>query len=200
VRNEIPFIGLTGAVAAGKSAALAAFERLGAATLSSDAVVHELLAEDRTRDLLVERWGPEVAPDGVIDRGKVGSIVFADPEELAWLERTIHPLVRERIMAWRANLPADTRVAVLEVPLLFETGMEGLFDATVVVTAPDGLRVERAGARGTSDLEGRSARQLSQEEKAARATYVISNEGSLEDLEAAIAAILPEIVGARERA
>ncbi|HEX2128619.1 MAG TPA: dephospho-CoA kinase [Solirubrobacterales bacterium] len=199
--SEVPFIGLTGAVAAGKSVALAALERLGAATLSSDAVVHELLGTERVRDLLVGRWGSEVAPDGHVDRGKVGAIVFADPEELTWLEGTLHPLVAERTAAWRAELPAGAKAAVLEVPLLFETGMESLFDATIAIVAPDEVRAERAGARGTSELEARSARQLSQEDKAARATYVVSNTGSIEDLEASLGTILPDIVAtARESA
>ena len=192
--SRVPFIGLTGAVAAGKSAALAAFERLGAATLSSDAVVHELLGTERVRDLLVGRWGADVAPDGTIDRAKVGAIVFADPEELTWLERTLHPLVAERMAQWRSELPAGASAAVLEVPLLFETGMESLFDATIAITAPDELRAERAGARGTSELEARSARQLSQEEKASRATYVIPNTGSLDDLETALAAVIPDVL------
>jgi dephospho-CoA kinase len=192
--SAVPFIGLTGAVAAGKSAALAALERLGAATLSSDAVVHELLGSERVRDLLVGRWGEDVAPDGAVDRAKIGAIVFADAEELAWLEHTLHPLVAERTAAWRAQLPAEAKVAVLEVPLLFETGMDTLFDATIAIVAPDELRVERAGARGTSELEARSARQLGQQEKAERATYVISNAGTLEDLEASLAAILPDVL------
>jgi dephospho-CoA kinase len=192
--SAVPFIGLTGAVAAGKSAALTALERLGAATLSSDAVVHELLGSERVRDLLVGRWGEDVAPDGAVDRAKIGAIVFADAEELAWLEHTLHPLVAERTAAWRAQLPAEAKVAVLEVPLLFETGMDTLFDATIAIVAPDELRVERAGARGTSELEARSARQLGQQEKAERATYVISNAGTLEDLEASLAAILPDVL------
>jgi dephospho-CoA kinase len=192
--SAVPFIGLTGAVAAGKSAALAALERLGAATLSSDTVVHELLGSERVRDLLVGRWGEDVAPDGAVDRAKIGAIVFADAEELAWLEHTLHPLVAERTAAWRAQLPAEAKVAVLEVPLLFETGMDTLFDATIAIVAPDELRVERAGARGTSELEARSARQLGQQEKAERATYVISNAGTLEDLEASLAAILPDVL------
>lgn len=191
--HRFPVIGLTGAVAAGKSEALAALGRLGAATLSSDAVVHDLLASERVRDLLVGRWGHEVAPGGVVDRGKVGSIVFADPGELAWLEQTLHPLVAEEIAAWRASLPGETRLAVLEVPLLFETEMDDLFDATLCIVATDGTRVERAGARGTADLAGRAGRQLSQEEKAARATYVVANDGSREELERELERLLPEL-------
>ena len=90
-------IGLTGGIAAGKSEALAAFSRLGAATLSSDAVVHELLDSEPLLGRLVERWGPEVAPGGQVDRNRIGEIVFADPEQLTWLEQQIHPLVGERI-------------------------------------------------------------------------------------------------------
>jgi dephospho-CoA kinase len=193
LRSRPPIVGLTGTVAAGKSAALDALAGLGAATMSSDEVVHELLSSERVRDLLVSRWGPEVAPDGGIDRGRVGAIVFERPEELEWLERTLHPLVAERMAAWRDALPPETELAVVEVPLLFETGMEDLFDATVSVVASDRLRSERAAARGTASVEERSQRQLSQEEKAARADYVVRNDGSLDDLRGELARILPEL-------
>jgi dephospho-CoA kinase len=198
--SRTTFIGLTGAVAAGKSEALAALERLGAATLSTDAVVHELLSGERIRDALVERWGAEVAPEGAIDRARVGAIVFERPEELDWLEATLHPLVGERIDVWRSGLDVGTPLAVVEVPLLFETGMESHFDATICVIADDELRDERAGARGTAALDGRTGRQLSQEDKAARATYVVRNDGGVEDLEAALAALLPEIAAGEDGA
>jgi dephospho-CoA kinase len=191
--STFPVVGLTGAVAAGKSAALAALGRLGAETLSADAVVHDLLGSERVRDLLVGRWGEDVAPGGVVDRARVGAIVFEQPDELAWLEAALHPLVGERISAWRSSLPDGTRLAVVEVPLLFETGLEGAFDATIAVIADDELRAARAGARGTSELEGRSRRQLSQEEKASRATHVVGNDGTLEELEAALAKLAAEL-------
>lgn len=195
-----PFIGLTGAIAAGKSEALAALGRLGAATLSSDAVVHELLSSEQVRELLVERLGAEVAPGGEVDRARVGAIVFDQPEELAWLESALHPLVGERIAAWRASLPDDVPLAVVEIPLLFETGLESRFDATIAIVADDATRVERAGERGTEALEGRAARQLSQDEKAARATYVVRNDGAVADLEAALEALLAEIAARGEAA
>ena len=198
--REPAFVGLTGAVAAGKSEALAAFRRLGAATLSSDEVVHELLGTERVRDLLVGRWGAEVAPGGRIDRARVGEVVFARPEELEWLEATLHPLVGERIAGWREGLGAATRVAVVEVPLLFETGLEPCFDATVCVVAADALRAERAGERGTLALDGRTARQLPQEEKARRATYVVRNDGSIGDLEAELKSVMEEITATAEPA
>ena len=193
-------IGLTGAIAAGKSEALAALARLGAATLSSDAVVHELLGEDEVRERLVERWGRDVAPDGSVDRNRVGALVFEQPQELGWLESILHPLVAERIALWVVGLPPHTSVAVVELPLLFETGMEDEFDATISVVADDAARAARAGARGTELLEGRSGRQLSQAEKAARATFVVRNDGSLADLEAGLAEAWPRLeVAAKAR-
>lgn len=189
----VPVVGLTGAVAAGKSEALAALGRLGAATLSSDAIVHELLETERVRGLLVERWGEHVAPDGSIDRSRVGKLVFERPEELEWLESTLHPLVGERTLTWRSRLDPATPLAAIEVPLLFEVGLEAAFDATICVIAADDMRVERAGARGTLELEARAGRQLSQEEKAARATYVVRNDGSIPELEAALADVVTDI-------
>jgi dephospho-CoA kinase len=186
-------IGLTGGIAAGKSEALAAFERLGAATISSDAVVHELLDSEPLLGRLIERWGPEVAPGGRIDRARVGEIVFAGPEELAWLEAQVHPLVGERIGAWLASLPADVEVAVVEVPLLFESGMEGVFDTTVAIVAADEVRRERAEARGHALVGEREARQLAQEEKASHAEHVVANEGSVEDLERALSGLVEKL-------
>jgi dephospho-CoA kinase len=189
-----PFIGLTGSVAAGKTEALAALERLGAATLSSDAVVHELLGTERLRDVLVARWGEEVAPNGVVDRDRVGAIVFERPGELAWLEGVLHPLVGERVVAWRESLPPEVPAAVVEVPLLFETGLDAIFDATVAVVASEESRTERAGARGTASLGERVSRQLPQEEKAARATYVVRNDGSLAELQEELRGVLEQVI------
>ncbi len=183
-------IGLTGGIAAGKSEALAAFGRLGVETISSDAVVHELLEGEPLLPRLVERWGEEVAPGGTVDRERVGSIVFADRDELAWLEAQIHPLVGERIGGWLRALPEDAEVAVVEVPLLFESEMEGVFDTTVAVVAAEDVRRDRAEARGHALVEGREARQLDQGEKAARADHVVENDGSIEQLERRLSALL----------
>lgn len=186
-------IGLTGGIAAGKSEALAAFERLGAATLSSDAVVHELLESEGVKRRLVERWGPEVAPPEGVDRGRIGAIVFAEPAELAWLEAQIHPLVGARTSEWLGTLPAETEVAVVEVPLLFEGGREEAFDTTVAVVAGEEVRRERAAARGHALVGEREARQLSQYEKATRADHVVRNDGSVEDLERDLSALLAKL-------
>jgi len=188
-------IGLTGGIAAGKSEALAAFERLGAATISSDAVVHELLDAEPLLGRLKGRWGDEVAPGGRVDRTKIGEIVFADPDQLKWLEDQIHPLVGERIGRWLAALGDDVSVAVVEVPLLFEGEMAPVFDTTVAVVAADEVRLARAEARGHALVGERDARQLSQEEKAAHAEHVIENDGTLEDLERRLSALLAKLGG-----
>jgi dephospho-CoA kinase len=189
-------IGLTGGIAAGKSEALAAFGRLGAATLSSDAVVHDLLEGEPLRTELAERWGPEVAPEGApTDRGRIGGIVFADPAELTWLESTIHPLVGAETAAWIAGLPEEVEFAVIEVPLLFEGGREKIFDTTVSIVAAEDVRRERAAARGHALVDAREARQLTQEEKAERAEHVVVNDGSVDDLEAALSALLAKLRG-----
>jgi dephospho-CoA kinase len=188
-------IGLTGGIAAGKSTALAAFERLGAATISSDAVVHELLDSEPLLGRLRERWGEAVAPGGSVDRGKIGEVVFADPEQLSWLEAQVHPLVGERIGTWLAQLPEEAEIAVVEVPLLFESEMDGVFDTSVAVVTSDELRRARAEARGHVLVGERDARQLSQDEKAGRAEHVIANDGSLDDLELALSALVEKLRG-----
>jgi dephospho-CoA kinase len=181
---------------AGKSTALAALERLGAAVISSDAVVHELYAGAQLRDAAVGRWGPEVAPDGVIDRGAVAERVFASAEDRTWLEGLVWPLVGARVAAWleqeRARKPPP-RAAVVEVPLLFEAGLEGAYDATIAVVAEEGLRQQRAAGRGHALQEERGARQLSQEEKARRAAFVVRNDGNEEDLEQELSSVLAKL-------
>lgn len=186
-------IGLTGGIAAGKSEALSAFERLGAATISSDAVVHELLDSEPLLSRLTDRWGEDVAPEGRVDRTKVGEIVFAEPEELKWLEAQVHPLVGERIGAWLASLAPEAEIAVVEVPLLFESEMGPVFDTTVAVVTSDEVRRARAEARGHVLVDERDARQLPQDEKAARAEHVIENDGTREELEGRLSALVEKL-------
>jgi dephospho-CoA kinase len=184
---------------AGKSTALAGLQRLGAATLSTDALVHELYARDaRLRDAVVERWGADVAPGGTVDRAAIAQRAFAAETERKWLEGLLWPLVGERVAAWleqaRAQHPAPP-AAVVEVPLLFEAGMEGLYDATIAVVAQERLRGERAAGRGHALADERAARQLSQEEKARRATYTVRNNGSPRELEEKLSEILDKLKG-----
>ena len=190
---RVPFVGLTGGIAAGKSEALRALERLGAATLSSDAVVHELLTTGEIRDMLIERFGDDVAPGGEVDRGAVAEVVFGDDEQRKWLEGVLWPRVGERIVQWRAEQEeADPPpvAAVVEVPLLFESGMEAAFDKTIAIVADEATRAERAGARGHRGVESRTSRQLSSEEKARRADVVVHNDGTIEELEQGLSTAL----------
>jgi dephospho-CoA kinase len=192
----VPFVGLTGGLGAGKSTALAALERLGAATISTDAIVHELYADESVVAAVTSRWGPDVAPGGVVDRSAIARHAFASPEERAWLEGLLWPLVGRRVAEWRRGLEArepPPAAAVVETPLLFEAGLEGGYDATIAVIAEEEVRAARAAARGHHAVDERSARQLSQEEKAARATYVVTNSGTVEELEAELSAVLEKL-------
>ncbi len=193
-----PFVGLTGGIGAGKSTALAALERLGAMTLSTDAVVHELYGTAEVRDAVVERFGTGVAPDGTVDRSELAERAFATPEDREWLEQLVWPRVGERVVAFRsaaATREPPPKAAVVETPLLFEAGLDGLYDATIAVVADEEVRSERASARGHRALDERAARQLTQAEKAQRASFVVVNDGSVEELEAKLSAILAMLPG-----
>lgn len=182
-------VALTGGVAAGKSEALRAFARRGAAVVSSDEIVHRLYREDEElKAALRERWSDRVFADGEVDRAAVARIVFADRAELEWLEAQLHPRVRRAVDAWLEELrarPDPPAAAIVEVPLLYETGAEGRFDRVVVVTAPRPVRqARRAG------LDEREARLLPDEEKVRRADFAYVNDGSLEELDAFAARVL----------
>ena len=192
------FIGLTGAIGSGKSEALRALGRLGASTLSTDEVAHDALAAPDVVAKLVERWGPQVESAGTVDRDAVGDVVFNDREELRWLESITHPKVGEKVWEWRQSLGGDVELAVVEVPLLFEAGMEGFFDGVLAVVAGD-RRAEWLKARGDAGVEGRSGRQLSEEDKAARATWVVENDGTIEGLEEKLRKLWPDLVSGGSR-
>jgi len=194
----VPFVGLTGGIGAGKSTALAALQRLGAATLSSDAVVHELYGSAEVRDAVVGRFGGDVAPAGIVDRAALAERAFATDADREWLEQLIWPLVGSRIAGFRtesARREPRPRAVVVEVPLLFESGSDHGFDATIAVIADEALRRRRAAGRGYRALEERGARQLSQEEKAAKSTYVVVNDGDIEELERKLSSVLELLEG-----
>jgi dephospho-CoA kinase len=164
--------------------------------LSTDRVVHELYDDPDVREAVIERFGPDVARDGVVDRPAVARAAFATAQDRAWLEQMLWPRVGARMVEWREELEQRSRppqAAVVEVPLLFEAGMEAVFDATLVVIAEEGLRAQRAGERGHQALRERSARQLSQEEKAQRATYVVVNDGTVEELREKLSSVLDKL-------
>jgi len=192
----VPLVGLTGGLGAGKSEALRALGELGAATLSTDAVVHELLAGDELRDLVVARLGDGVAPDGALDRSLIAERVFGDEDARSWLEGELWPRVGRRMAEWKQEVDAldpAPRAAVVEVPLLFESGMEAVFDAIIAVVADEDVRAERAGARGHASVAERTGRQLSQEEKAQRADFEVRNDGSLEELRETLSRVLARL-------
>ncbi|HEX2071975.1 MAG TPA: dephospho-CoA kinase [Thermoleophilaceae bacterium] len=195
--GQVPFVGLTGGIGSGKSTALDALEELGAATLSADVVVHELLGSDEVRDALATRLGADVLDgDGAVDRRAVAARIFDRSDDRAWLEGMLWPRVGARIAEWRAGI--DEReprpsAAVVEVPLLFEAGMDAVFDTTIAVVAQEPLRRGRAEARGHAAVAERSARQLSQQEKATRAGHVVRNDGTREELKAELSRVLATI-------
>jgi dephospho-CoA kinase len=159
-------------------------------------VVHELYDDPEVIQRVIDHFGPSVAPDGRVNRGALAASAFSAPEDRAWLEGLLWPRVGARIGQWRDGIDRGDhppRAAVVEVPLLFESGMEDQFDATIAVVADENVRANRAGSRGHEALEARSARQLSQEEKAHRATYVVVNDGTVEELETKLSSVLANL-------
>jgi dephospho-CoA kinase len=192
----VPFVGLTGGLGAGKSEALRTLGEQGAATLSTDALVHELLETDELRDIVVARLGEAVATNGALDRSLIAERVFGDDEAREWLEGELWPRVGRRVSEWKEEVDAlepPPRAAVVEVPLLFESGMEGVFDATIAVIADEAVRAERAGARGHASVDERGGRQLPQEEKAQKADYTVRNDGTLEELRETLSRVLARL-------
>jgi dephospho-CoA kinase len=186
-------VAITGGIGAGKSEALAAFARHGAATVSSDEIVHHLLRRSEVRDAVVAHMGQGIVDDdGEIDRSALATVVFNDREALAWLEELLHPLVAAEYLEWReqlARLDEPPQVCVTEVPLLYESGAEGRFDRIVVITAPTKLR----RARSPVAVESRELRLLPEREKVERADYSYVNTGSLEELDAFVSSVLRDL-------
>jgi dephospho-CoA kinase len=190
-------VAITGGIGAGKSEALRAFARHGAATVSSDEIVHHLLAgDDGVKKALVERFGEKILGlDGRPDRDRIAQVVFADRKALAWLEGLLHPLVSREYLTWReqlAGLPNPPRVCVTEVPLLYESGGETRFDKVVVITAPRQLREQRRRVR----RDDRDERLLPDKEKVKRADFVYVNTGTPEELDEWVGGVMEELAAA----
>jgi dephospho-CoA kinase len=193
-------VAITGGIGAGKSTALEAFRAHGAATVSSDEIVHHLLAtDDDVRDAVVAKLGEEALTDGRPDRAKIAQAVFSDRERLAWLEGLLHPLVSREYLTWReqlAQLDEPPRVSVTEVPLLFEVGSEERFDKVVVITAPTALREQRRRVA----RDDRDSRLLPDREKVRRADYHYVNKGTFEDLFEWVGGVMAELETEADRA
>ena len=190
-------VAITGGIGAGKSTALECFRRHGAATVSSDEIVHHLLATDPdVKQKLVDRLGEEIlGDDGTPDRERIAIRVFKDPDALDFLEKLLHPLVSQEYMTWReqlAALPNPPVVCVTEVPLLYEVGADKRFDKVVVVTAPTKLREARRG--GWQD--DREARLIPDREKARRADFTYVNRGTPDELDAWVAGVMATLTSA----
>ncbi len=188
-------VAITGGIGAGKSSALEAFRRHGAATVSSDEIVHHLLAEnDEVCDALVERLGSQVlGSDGRPDRAAIARIVFRDPEALSFLEGLLHPLVSQEYLAWREQLAAlenPPAICVTEVPLLYEVGAEERFDRVAVVTAPRKLREYRR----EQPIDEREDRLLPDREKVRRADFHYRNVDDLDALDDWVAGVMTELL------
>jgi dephospho-CoA kinase len=188
-------VAITGGIGAGKTEALRAFERHGAAVLSSDEIVHRLIREDAdVRRALLDELGSGILDEtGAIDRPAVARLVFGDPERLAWLEALLHPLVVREYLDWRqrlAELPEPPGVCATEVPLLYEVGGETRFDFVVVITAPPQLR---SGRKRLTVADERSARLIPDAEKVERADFSYVNDGSVEELDAFVAGVMERL-------
>jgi dephospho-CoA kinase len=174
-------LGLTGSLASGKSTVTAMFAGEGAATFDADAAVHALYRGSAAP--LIAAAFPGVVDAGLVDRAKLSSAVVGDPAALARLEAIVHPLVRAAEVDFLARAAAaGRRIAVLDIPLLFEAGREAGVDAVVVVSAPLELRRERALRRpGVTEARfaALSARQLPDADKRARAHFIIDTQGPL---------------------
>ena len=184
-RSRPVSVAITGGIGAGKSELLHAFERQGAAVVSSDDIVHTLLRQDPdVKRAVVERFGEEIlAPDGEIDRGAVARIVFSSRRQLKWLEELLHPLVVATYLRWReqlAELDEPPDVCITEVPLLYEVGGETRFDKVVAVTASPAVRASRS----VLATDQRGSRLIPDDEKLRRADFAYVNDGSREDLDA----------------
>ena len=185
-------LGLTGSIASGKSTALAEFAARGVPVFSSDAAVHDLYRGEAVPP--VEALFPGVSHSGEIDRAALSRQLLAAPERLKELEAAVHPLVRARIGRFLAEAEASgAKLAVVDIPLLFETGFDYGLDRVATTFAPDDKIRERALARPGMTVEKLAAilaRQLPQDQKRKRADYVIATGGPLPKMRAAVGALV----------
>jgi dephospho-CoA kinase len=186
-------IGLTGGIGCGKTAASACFGRQGFRVICADRLAHAALLDPALVREIQARWGDEVLlENGLPDRDLIAERVFAEPGELRWLESRIHPRIRRE---WQEATKDGSRDWVVDVPLLFEKGWQADFDTTVAVVSPPEVQVRRLLDRGWSrgQIQARLAAQLPVDEKARRADHVLVNDGTLEELEAKVSALVAQL-------
>jgi dephospho-CoA kinase len=202
--HHIPRLGLTGGIGSGKSTALAYLHEFGAAVASSDDIVHRILSRPDIVAEVAARHGKAVLAGDDVNRAALASIVFHDDAELEWLEHLLHPHVRQEIERWAAaQVKARPRPALIavEVPLLFESGMEPLFDSIMLVTAPSDMRRRRLSAKLTdSDFARRLSQQMPEAEKMAHSRFVFHNTGSRKALRDFVGQTVAQILAGDEKA
>ena len=189
-------LGLTGSIGMGKSATAGIFRRLGVPVHDADAAVHRLYRGRAAP--LVDKAFPGTVIDGAVDRGRLGAAVLGDPARMRELEAIVHPLVREEEEAFLERASALARIAVLDIPLLFETGGEARCDAALVVTAPAPVQRERVLARpGMSEEKFQSilSKQMPDAEKRARAHFLVDTSRGFISAEAQVRSILACLAG-----
>ncbi|MFT5525119.1 MAG: dephospho-CoA kinase [Pirellulaceae bacterium] len=187
-------IGICGGIASGKSLVTDQFHALGAAILDADKAGHQVLKESAVIEILVERWGAKILDEqNQVVRSVVAKIVFAPhpagPQELAFLEQTTHPQIGKRLKQQLNEFKyADMKAVILDAPVMFKAGWDGMCDTIVFVDAPRAIRLDRAKNRGWSeaDFDAREAAQESLEVKRSRADLVIDNSGSQDQTAAQI--------------
>ena len=189
---------MTGGSGSGKSTATAFLAELGAAVVSADELVHDLLAEQAIISRVERHFGGEVLEDDEIDRPALAQVVFNDAGELVWLESLLHPQVKRLIDSWAREQEARRPrppLLVAEVPLLFETGMADVFDYVLLVTAPEAARRKRLSAKVTaSEFARRAARQLPEADKAGGSDFLFENVGGREGLKAYVGEVYASIL------
>jgi len=195
-------VGLTGNVAAGKSTVAALFRRWGATLIDADEIVRELQAPTSpVLAAIAARFGSEVlAADGSVDRGKLGPIVFDDARARRELEAIVHPAVYRAIAAGLQGFERlGDPIAIVDVPLLYESGAEKDFGRVIVTACPPELQIARLVHRGLSEDAARQrlAAQWPTEKKAARADFVIQTDGTFEETDRQVAEVLKTLLGAR---
>ena len=192
-------VAITGGLSCGKSTVCRFFKHLGAYVVSADEIVHQLLSPNT--DLgqkVIDLLGSDVLNDQHFDRAKIANKVFLDKELLRSYENLLHPAVRDEVERQYQRVCKDpyTKLFIVEIPLLFETGSDNQYDATIAVIADPEIcrqRLKEAKGHEAQEYDRRMARQISPKLKAEKATYVIENNGSLDNLEQAVKKIYQQL-------